>query len=108
MLINIDTIDNKSYFLTLKTYTVDDLELNAIKVIQNPTWYDKFIIEESNNGKHVKGYYWKLLKFDEIANIISEAHLVLKGHLNDRSTADYIQTILHMYWPNIYLDCEQY
>ena len=32
-LIYTDTIDNKSYLLTLKTYTVDDIELNAIKAI---------------------------------------------------------------------------
>ena len=46
-----DTIDNKSYFLTLKKYTVNDLELIVIKAIQNLTRYDNFIIEESNNGK---------------------------------------------------------
>ena len=39
---------------------------------------------------------------------LMKAYTVLKGHLNGRSTADYIQTILHWYWPNIYLDCEQY
>ena len=107
-LIYTDTIDNKSYFLTLKTYTVDDLELNVIKAIQNTTRYDKFIIEESNNGKHLIGYYSKLPKIDEVSNILNEAHTILKGHLNGRSTADYIQTILHWYWPNIYLDCEEY
>ena len=103
-----DTIDNKSYFLTLKTYTVDDLKLNVIKAIQNPTKYDNLITEESNNGKHLIGYYCKLLKIDEVANILSGAHTVLKCHLNGRGTADYIQTILHWYWPNIYLDCEEY
>ena len=41
ILIYTDTLDNKSYFLTLKTYTVDDLELNVIKATQNPTKYDK-------------------------------------------------------------------
>ena len=47
-----DIIDNKSYFLTLKTYKVDDIELNVIKSNQNHTRYDKFIIEESNNDIH--------------------------------------------------------
>ena len=105
MLIYTDTIDNKSYFLILKTYTIDDLELN---VIQNLTRYDKFIIKEFYNGKHLIWYYCKLPKIDEIANIWNEAHTVLKGYLNGRSTANYIQTILHWYWPNIYLDCEEY
>ena len=66
--------------MTLKTYTVDYLELNVIKAIQNPTRYDKFIIEESNNGKHLIEYYRKLSKIDEVANIIYDAHTVLKGH----------------------------
>ena len=69
--IYIDTIGNKSYFVTLKTYTVDDLDMNFIKAIQNRTRYDKFIIEESNNGKHLIGYYCKLPKIDEIANILN-------------------------------------
>ena len=43
-----------------------------------------------------------------VANILNEAHTDLKGHLNGRSTVDYIQAILHWYWPNIYLDCEEY
>ena len=76
--------------MTLKTYTVDDLELKVVKAIQNPARYDKFIIEESNNGKHLIGYYCKLPKIDEVENILNEAHTVLKGHLNSRSTADYI------------------
>ena len=29
-------------------------------------------------------------------------------NLNGSCTADYIQSILHWYMPNIYLDCEQY
>ena len=103
-----DTIDDKSYFVALKTYTVDDLKLNVIKAIQNRARSDKFIIEESNNGKHLIGYYFKLPKINEVANILNVAHLLLNGHLNGKSTADYIQTILHFYWPNIYLDCEVY
>ena len=102
MLIYIEIIDNKYYFVTLKTYTVDDLELNVIKAIQNLTRYDKFIIEESNNGKHLIEYYCKLLKIYEDANILNEAHTVLKGHLNGRSNADYIQTILHCFCNNIF------
>ena len=47
-------------------------------------------------------------KIVEVANILNEAHTVLKGHLNGRNTADYIQTIFHCYWQNIYLDCEEY
>ena len=82
--------------------------MNVIKANQNPTRYDKFIIEKSNNDKQLTGYYSKLPKIDGVTNIFNEAYTVLKGHLNGRSTADYIQTILHWYWPNIYLDCEQY
>ena len=108
LLIYTDTIDNKSYFLTLKAYRIDNLELNVIKAIQNPIRYDKFIIGESNNSKHLIGFYCKLSKTDEVANILNEAHAVLKGYFNGRSTADYIQTILHCCWQNIYLDCEQY
>ena len=40
-----------------------NLELNVIKSIQNRTRYYKLIIEESNNGKHLIGYYCKLLKY---------------------------------------------
>ena len=69
--------------------------MNVIKASQNSTRYRKLIIEESSNGKYLIGYYCKLPKFDEVVNIINEAHTVLKGHLNDRSTADYIQSILH-------------
>ena len=82
--------------------------MNVIKAIQNPTRYEKFIIDESNNCKHLIGYYSKLPKIDEVSNILNKANTALKGHLNGRSTADYIQTILHWYWPNIYLDCEEY
>ena len=39
-------------------------------------------MEESNNGKQLIGYYCKLPKIDEVANILNEAHIVLKGHLN--------------------------
>ena len=64
--------------------------MNVIKAIQNFTRYNKFIIGESNIGKHLIGYYCKLPKIDEVANILNEAHTVLKGLLNSRSTADYI------------------
>ena len=78
-LIYTDTIDNKSYFLTLKTYTVGDLELNfRKKPIQNPTRYDKFIIEESNNGKHLIGYYCKPPKIDEVTNKLMKLIQYLK------------------------------
>ena len=90
-------IDNKSYFLTLKTYRVDNLELKVIKVIQNRKRYDNFIIEGSNNGKIFIKYYCWVPKIDEIANTLNEAQIVLKHHLNSRSTADFIQTILHCY-----------
>ena len=106
MLIYAYTIDNKSYFVTLKKYTIDYLELNVVNANQKQTRYDKFIIEESNNGKHIIGYYCKLPKIDEVANILNEVHTILKDHFNSRSTADYIPTNLHYYWPNKYLDCE--
>ena len=50
MLIFTETIENKSYSVVMKAYTVDDLELNVIKANKNRKRYDKFIIEESNNG----------------------------------------------------------
>ena len=72
--------------------------MNVIKEKQNLTIFDKYIVEESNNGKHLIGYYCRIKKIDEIASNFNEAHIVLHGHLNGRSTADYIQTILHCYW----------
>ena len=42
---------NKSYFLTLRTYSVDDSELDAIKSKENPTTFDKFVIEELRGHK---------------------------------------------------------
>ena len=82
--------------------------MNVIKAIQNRKRYDKFIVEESNNGKHLRRYYCKLPKIDEVANILNKVHTVLKGHLNGWSTVDYIQTIFHCHRQNIYLDCEEY
>ena len=49
--------DNKFYFVTLKKYTADYLELNVIEANQNPTGYDKIIIEESKSGSHLIEYY---------------------------------------------------
>ena len=66
----------------MKTYIANDLELNIIKANQNRTRYDKFIFEESNDGKHLIKYYCKLPKIDEIASITNEALTVLKDHLN--------------------------
>ena len=40
----------------------------------------KVIIEESNNDKNLIGYYCKLPKIDEVANILNEVNTVLKGH----------------------------
>ena len=51
--------------------------MNVIKANQILGRYDKFIIEESNNGKHLIGYYCKLPEIDEIANILNEVHTVL-------------------------------
>ena len=48
------------------------LELNVIKANQNPTRYDKFIIEKSNNDKQLTGYYSKLPKIDGVTNIFNE------------------------------------
>ena len=76
--------------------------MNCIKANENPRKYDNLIIEESNNGKHFIRYYCKLPIIDEVANILNEAQTVLKDHLNGRNTADYIQTILHCYWPNVF------
>ena len=45
----------------------------------------------------INGVLLQASKNYEIANILNEAHIVLKGHLNDRGTADYVQTTLHCY-----------
>ena len=73
-----DTINNKSYFLILKTYKVDDLKLNVIKANQNFTRYDKFIIEESHNGKHLKEYYCKLQKMMKLKTFLMKLIQYLK------------------------------
>ena len=62
--------------------------MNIILANQNCTKYDKLIREEFNCVKHLIGYYCKLLKIDETSNILNEAHTVLKGHLNGRSTSN--------------------
>ena len=59
---------------TLKTYTVENLELNILIANQNITRFDKLIIEESNKGKHLIRYYCMFSKIDEITNILNEAH----------------------------------
>ena len=43
--------ENKAYLLTKRTYSVDDSELDAIKSKENPTTFDKFVIEESGCHK---------------------------------------------------------
>ena len=68
----------------MKTYIANNLKLNIIKANQNRTRYDKFIFEESNDGKHLIKYYCKLPKIDEIASIINKALTVLKDHLNTK------------------------
>ena len=42
---------NKAYLLTLRTYYVDDSELDAIKSKENSKTFDKFVIEESWDHK---------------------------------------------------------
>ena len=42
-----DLGENKTYLLTIRTYCVDDSELDAIKSKENPATFDKFVIEES-------------------------------------------------------------
>ena len=103
-----DPNDNKEYFLTLRTYTAEDSELDVIKANENTTVYDKFIIQESRGNKSLIGYYRILPTIDEIPKMLNEAHAWIKSHLNYRNTADYIQNTLHWYWPNIFSDCEDF
>ena len=90
-----DPNDNKEYFLTLRTYTAEDSELDVIKANENTTVYDKFIIQESRGNKSLIGYYRILPTIDEIPKMLNEAHAWIKSHLNYRNTADYIQKTLH-------------
>ena len=46
-----DLKENKAYYLTLRIYSVDDSELDAIKSKENLTTFDKFFIEESGGHK---------------------------------------------------------
>ena len=46
-----DLRENKTYLLTLRTYSVDDSELDAIKSNGNPSTFGKFWIEESSGHK---------------------------------------------------------
>ena len=92
----------------MRTYSAYDSELNLIKSKENLTTFDKFVIEESGGNKNLIGYYRKPPTIDELPKILNEAHTMIKSHLNSRSTADYIQDTLNWYWPNIYLDCEEF
>ena len=65
-----DLIDNKIYLLILRTYSAYDSELDLIKSKENPSTFDKFIIEESGGNKNLIGYYHKLPK------ILNEAHTI--------------------------------
>ena len=98
----------KNIFLTLRTYTAEDSELDVIKANENTTVYDKFIIQESRGNKSLIGYYRILPTIDEIPKMLNEPHARIKSHLNYRNTADYIQNTLHWYWPNIFSDCEDF
>ena len=59
-----DLIDNKTYLLILRTYFAYDSELYLIKNKENPTTFNKFIIEESGSNKNLIGYYRKLPAID--------------------------------------------
>ena len=76
--------------------------MDLIKYIEHPTTFDKFVIEESGGNKNLIRYYHKLPK------ILNETHTIIKRHLNFKYTADYTQDTLNWYWPNIYLDCEEF
>ena len=52
-----DLIDNKTYLLILRTYSAYDSELDSINSKENPTAFDKFVIEESGANKNLIGYY---------------------------------------------------
>ena len=103
-----DLIDNKTYLLILRTYSAYGSELDLIKSKENPTTFDKFVIEESGDNKNLIGYYRKLPTIEKLSKTLNEAHTMIKSLLNSRSTSDYIQDILNWYWPNIYLDCEEF
>ena len=61
-----DLIDNKAYLLILRTYSTYESELDLIKSKENPTTFDKFVIEESGGIKNKIGYYRKLPTIDKL------------------------------------------
>ena len=81
--------------------------MNVIKANQNPRRYNKFITEESKNGKHLIEFYFKIPKFDEIVSILDE----LIQYLKVIQIAEVQQTISKLLFITtclIYLDCEEY
>ena len=92
-----DLIDNKTYILILRTYSTYGSELDLIKSKENPTKFDKFVIEESGDNRNLIGYYRKLPTIDELPKILNEAHTMIKSLLNSRITADYNQDTLNWY-----------
>ena len=74
-----DLINNKTYLLILRTYSAYDSELDLIKFKENPTTFDKFVIEESGGNKNLIGYYRKLPTIDELPKILNEAHTMIKA-----------------------------
>ena len=104
-----DLIDNKTNLLILRTYCAYDSELDLIKSKENPTTFDKFVIEESGGNKNLIRYYHKIPTIDELPKnpewstyndtkftyIIEVLFIIIKDTYN-------------CYWPNIYLDCEEF
>ena len=90
-----DLIDNKAYLLILRTYSSYDSELDLIKSKENPTTFDKFVIEGSGGNKNLIGYYRKLPTIDELPKILNEVHTMINRHLNFKSTKNYIQDTLN-------------
>ena len=79
----------------MRTYSSDDSELELFKPKENPTSFDKFVIEESESNKSLIVYYRKSSTIDELPKILNESHTMIKSNLNSWSTADYIQDILN-------------
>ena len=92
----------------MRTYSAYVSELDLIKSKENPSTYDKLVIEESGGNKNLIWYYRKLPTIDELPKILNKAHTMIKSHLNSRSASDYIQDTLYWYWSNVYLDCEEF
>ena len=69
---------NKIYLHTLSTYSVGDSKFDAIKSKENPTTFDMFAIEESEDHKSLIEYLSQSANNKRVTKILNEAHTVIK------------------------------